>query len=73
MYRKINRVKQFYGNEPHIIKARFNSTCAETGKAIKKGTECLYFPVGKKVFGLDTKEASRFREQQFDEKILGYS
>ena len=43
--------------DPRQIIARFDSKCAETGKAIKKGEPCIYYPIGKKVFCLDSKQA----------------
>ena len=66
-------MKRRYGNmNPRIIEAKFDSVCAETGKPIKKGEECLYYPNGKSVFRLDTKQAADWRSQQFDEHVLGY-
>lgn len=58
--------------DPRIITAKFNSVCSESGKQIKKGEECLYYPSSKSVFCLDTKQAESFRSWQFDVKVLGY-
>jgi hypothetical protein len=57
--------------DPRQIIARFDSKCAETGKPIKKGDSCIYYPVGKKVFHLDSKQADSFRAWQFDINMLG--
>lgn len=46
----------------NLIKAKFNSRCAETGQAIPKGNNCWHDPVAKKVYALDSKKA----EQQYD-------
>lgn len=43
-------------NDPRIIKCRFNSTCAETGKLIKKGETALYYPATRKVYSADSKQ-----------------
>jgi len=61
-----------YRNDPRILVARFDSKCAESGRTIKKGTECLYYPDSKKVYLLDTKEAQNFREWQAD-LSMGYN
>ena len=53
------------------IVAKFNSVCAETGKTIKKGDTCLYYPKTKKVYHLDSKTAQDFRSYQFDNECLG--
>ena len=57
MFRKINP----YKNDPRIINARFQSTCAETGTIIKKGEMCIYYPIEKKVFCMNSKQAYEFR------------
>ena len=51
--------------DPRFIKARYNSVCAETGKMIKAGDNCLYFPRDKKVYHVDSKTADDWRSQQF--------
>ena len=48
-------------NDPRILKARFKSKCAETGKVINKGDECIYYPLGKKVYHMDSKQAAEYR------------
>lgn len=57
--------------DPYILTARFASVCKETGKAIAKGEECLYYPNDKTVYCLDSKQASDFRSWQFDVNMLG--
>lgn len=43
-------------NDPTIIKAKFESKCAETGAAIKKGDDCIYYPATK--FDIDCLNAN---------------
>jgi len=57
-------------NDPRIITARFNSVCAETGRAILTGDPCVYYPIGKKVYCWDSKQAQEFRDFQFDTNCL---
>ena len=51
--------------DPRFIKARYNSVCAETGKMIKAGDNCLYFPRAKKAYHVDSKTADDWRSQSF--------
>lgn len=60
-----------YRDDPREITARFDSVCAETGKAIKKGDTCVYYPKGKKVYHVDSKQAEQFRSWSFDCNMLG--
>ncbi|MCP4651110.1 MAG: hypothetical protein GY853_13675 [PVC group bacterium] len=53
-------------DDPREIRARFNSVCAETGRAINKGDNCIYYPKGKKVFHIDSKQAEEYRGYMFD-------
>jgi hypothetical protein len=62
-----------YKNDPRIIKARFDSKCKETGKKIKKGDRCVYYPSSKSVYCMDSKQASEFKSWQFDCQVLGHS
>ena len=55
--------------EPRELKARFNSTCSETGQAIKKGEYIIYYPIDKKVYKTDTKQAQEFREMMQDDYL----
>ena len=50
-----------YNNDPYEIKAKFASRCAETGKEIKKGDSCIYYPSAKQVFHHDSKQAYEYR------------
>lgn len=54
-------------NDARIIKAKFDSKCAETGQVIPKGVNCLYFPLTKKIFALDSNEADQWRMQLQDD------
>ena len=58
-------------DDPREIEARFNSVCKETGKAIKKGERCIYYPRSKSVFSLDSKQASEFRAWWYDLAMSG--
>lgn len=49
------------------IKAKFNSTCIETGRVIKKGEEVLYNPKTKKVYHRLSK---RFENQPIIDAII---
>lgn len=59
-------------NDPRVIKARYNSKCCETGKQIKKGEECVYYPSSKQVFHMDSKTAEDYRAWAFDIDTLGH-
>jgi hypothetical protein len=52
--------------DPRIISAMFDSVCAETGKKISKGTECIFYPTSKKVYCMDSKQATEFRTWKAD-------
>lgn len=45
------------------IRAKFDCLCRETGKQIKKGETCIYYPYAKAVFCTRSQQALRFREQ----------
>lgn len=51
-----------------VITAKFNSTCAETGRPIKKGDVCVYDPATRRVFasGSPTQQAFNKRDQGGD-------
>ena len=57
--------------DPREITAMFDSICEETGKKIPKGAKCIYYPTSKKVYSLDSKQASEFYSWQND-KTCGY-
>lgn len=59
-------------NDPRVITARFNSACAETGKKIAKGDQCVYYPMGKAVYSMDSKQAQEYREWKAD-LDMGYA
>lgn len=52
---------------PYFTTARFPGTCAETGKAIKKGDRVAYYPATRKVFAEDSKQADELRGLQFSQ------
>lgn len=52
---------------PYMTKARFESTCPETGKAIKKGDDIAYYPDAKKAYHADSKSADTVRALDFAE------
>ncbi len=60
-----------YSNDPRIITARYDSLCAETGRPIRKGETCIYYPLAGQVFCEDSKQAETFRSEQFDRDYLG--
>ena len=64
-------IMRYRNQDPYILKTRYNSVCAETGKAISKGDEAIYYPNGRKIFHVDSKTASDFRSAQFDRNYLG--
>ena len=63
--------RRYYNNDPRVIKARFDSVCKETGKPIKRGEYCIYYPTGKAVYHNESKQAQAFREWQED-IAMGY-
>jgi len=66
------KTRGYFNNDPRVIRARFNTLCAETGKPIKKGQECVYYPSSKQCFSLDSKQAQEFREYMSD-LDMGYN
>jgi hypothetical protein len=70
-YAKGGRTKA-YSSDPRIILSRFDTVCAETGKPIKKGDKCVYYPSSKECFALDSKQAKEYREYQQDLQ-MGYN
>lgn len=49
--------------EPREIIARFDSICPETGKKIKKGDACIYYPRQKQAYHTDSDTAASYRSQ----------
>jgi hypothetical protein len=49
--------------DPRQITARYDSICPETGKAIKKGDECIYYPRSKAAYHTDSDTAADYRSQ----------
>ena len=61
------RYRRYIDMNPRQITAKFDCICAETGQKIAKGEKCVYYPLGKKVFHVDSKQAQEFREMKADE------
>lgn len=55
-----------YKNDPRTISAKFNSVCAQTGKAIRKGDQCVYYPSSREVFHMDSPQALEYRNWRAD-------
>jgi hypothetical protein len=55
-----------YSNDPREMTARFPSTCAESGKVIRKGDSILYWPSSRSAYliGSAPKAEQEFREFQ---------
>jgi hypothetical protein len=51
--------------DPYFTRARFNSTCPETGHAIKKDDEIAYYPADRKAYHHSSKSADNVRALQF--------
>lgn len=60
-----------YKGDPCKIVARFNSTCQQCGKQIKKGESFYYWPNGKQAYceKCGESEYNRFIESAMDEEI----
>lgn len=56
--------------DPKVITARYNSKCAQTGRTIEKGTKCVYYPVHKQVFHVESPQAVEFRKWKQDVSLL---
>lgn len=54
-----------HNRPPYFTNARFNSTCPETGLAIKTGDEIAYFPETKKAYHRQSKNAEIVRALEF--------
>lgn len=50
---------------PYFMTARFPGTCAETGKAIKKGDRICFVPATRKAYHDDSKQAAETRGAEF--------
>lgn len=50
---------------PYFTTARFPGSCAETGKAIKKGDPVAYCPATRKVYSNTSKTADALRAVRF--------
>jgi hypothetical protein len=61
-----------YKNDPRVIDAKFNCICSESGASIKKGEQCIYYPLSKSVFKMNTRQAKEYYEWKQDIE-LGYN
>ncbi len=52
-----------YTKVPRITLSRIDCICAETGKAISKGQDCLFDPTEKKAYHLDSERVKEFRDR----------
>lgn len=55
-----------YQNDPRELRSKYDSKCAETGKDIKKGDLCVYYPNVKKIYHPDSRTAYEFRVNRED-------
>lgn len=46
-----------------VITAKFDSTCAETGRPIKKGDPCVYDPTTRRVFASGSPTQQRLTKE----------
>ena len=51
--------------EPYFTRARFNSTCPETGLAIAIGQRIAYFPAVRKAYHEHSTHADQLRASEF--------
>jgi hypothetical protein len=59
-------MKKYKNQDPFVITAKFESKCAETGKVIHVGEECVYYPSASRVYTMDSEQATQFRMWQAD-------
>ena len=52
-------------HDPYLTRARFASTCPETGRPIRKGDEIAYFPRTRTAFHVESKSADQVRALSF--------
>jgi hypothetical protein len=52
--------------DPRVITVKYDGKCAETGKALKKGEQAVYYPHGRTMYALDSKQAGEFRAWKED-------
>lgn len=50
----------------NYIIARYKSKCAETGKIIKKGDNCLHDASNKVVYHMDSQKAKKWQENELN-------
>lgn len=65
------RRRKVFSTAPRFIQARFKSVCAETGATIEKGESCLFQPLQKEIFSMNSKRVQEWKEMIQDEEFLG--
>jgi len=55
---------------PYEKIAKFDCVCAETGRTIRKGEWCVYYPKTRMVYHQDSRTAQTFRSERFDMNML---
>jgi len=55
-----------YKNDPREITAKFDGKCKETGKPIKKGETCIYYPSSREIFHPESKQATEYYNWKAD-------
>ena len=43
-------MRNYYRDDPHWIRARFRSQCAQCGSTVNKGDELWYYPKSKRAY-----------------------
>jgi hypothetical protein len=59
-------MRKYYNNDPKTITAKYESKCAETGKTIKAGDTCIYYPTSKSVYHVESNQAQEYGEYMAD-------
>ena len=54
-----------------VITAKFKSTCADTGRPIKKGETCVYDPIRKKVYASGSPTQQKYIQEQNSQRDQG--
>jgi hypothetical protein len=61
----VYRKRRPANRDPYKTTAKFDSTCPETQKQIKKGETIVYFPATRSAVHTDSPSAARWRSQKF--------
>lgn len=60
-------MRRHHNQPPRLMTARFDSTCPETGKPIKRGDQVAYYPATKRAYHESSKAAAEVRGMAFSE------